>query len=179
MATAEADVLRRLTESDAGQAMLNEQAAELVKERKGQVAEIERLREELLEQIPALNTAEEQARAKLERAKEAEKSALDAWRIAETARMSAHTEKDQLVGKLEGKLLQSADPAIHGFVREMSREFDATRKSGSTNYEATNARLAAITAARRKAEVLKLQALTAGEVSSRIEALRRGLPAVT
>ena len=172
----EAEVLRRLTESEAGQAMLAEQAAELVKERASKVAEIVTARAAAETELPPLRDAVAKALTKAEKAKEAYDSAVTAWRTADSAGDGASTASRSLIERLEGELRETADPAIGAFIHEMSGEYDATRRSGSTNYDATNARLAAITAARAEAEAMKLEALTADELQARLQALADGLP---
>ncbi len=178
-ATREARVLERFAESPAGQALLDAQAAELVEERKGQAAEVAQLRADHLAELPRLTVSVEREKGKVEKAQKALETAREGYRVAYLAEAEARSSTDAKVGRLEGSLRETANPLIGEFVREMSRESDATRCSGSTDYPAINRRIVAITAAREEAELLTLEALTEDQVHERIEALARALPAVT
>ncbi len=190
----EADVLRRLTESPTGEALLAEGTAETLEERKAQVAELAQVHASAETELPAARDAEVKAQAKTLRAWEAYQTALAASQQAGSANAGANLAASTAIERLQASLIKTADPAIDEFLRELAYRNEIAMGRGAApraatgqwithplasnpnDHEVNEARHKAVVAARQEAEGLKLEALTADEARERLQKLVNGLP---
>ena len=179
-----------------------EDAAEILAHRRELVTELQRLQAEQLAALVPLLKAEEQAKAKLDKAADALQAAHDAYMGAMSAHMGCSNHYGHKLAKLERDLLASAPPEISAFVAEMralaerigkapladaaGRELqpiDYRRCSIAERTQQEQAlrdadsrrqnRLGCIRQAIAAADALKLRALDAATLTDRLDVLRR------
>lgn len=171
-----------------------QEATEILAHRQELAQELARLRAEQLAALLPLAKAEERAKVKLERAHDALQAAHDAYMGAMGAHAGCSNLYSRKLGKVERELTSTAPVAIASFVAEMralAEQVGTTptkpyRDDGRCSLEERKALLQAaqdavtarenrvkrILAAIPQAEALKLQALDAATLDSRLDALR-------
>ena len=193
--------ITRLLDSDAGKAMAAEVEAQRLVERRTHVEAIKALREREATEIPPLREAVKKTDVARFKVADALKKANRVYDTARSAHDGAAASLTAAITMQEGALRTSADPSIDAFIVELRDLRDHMRRTGwdrikvetnridsfanrifkhVTNREAFLRRIDAIHfEAIPAAEALRLEALTADELATRIAKMRDGLPIVT
>ncbi len=149
---------------------------ELLDARKGWAGEIAALTEAAEKALPGLQAAVDAAADRVEMAKIALKEAVDEHRTACYGRANASNLFGRQRDPLEARLRSSAPPAIDELLRELGAEMTRLQLSGVPgSVAARQARLNGLRDARRVAEELRLQVLSRGELTERLDVIRNAL----
>lgn len=169
------DMKAFLKDTQFGQKMIADKHAAIQAERKTEVTTIAALTARLERELPALQAAEAEALAAVVNVRKAAALAEGGWSQKHRARRSLQLSCAAAITGCQGRLRQSADPAIDKFLDELRAMTDATRNTSvasedifqetfagksfvgrRTNYVSIQNRLQDIRAAIDEAEALKL-----------------------
>jgi hypothetical protein len=190
-------LLDRIRSSDLGQTIAQELEDQRLAERTGWVAELAAARAALERQLPALIEAREKASLALAAKTEELKAAEREYLAAGIAERDARRQADVVISRLENALAQL--PEVDDFLGWLSDRYDRWRhtppsylrpnghyalepaqlKQNAATRAAHERAKSAFSEVRIKAEALRLEALSAQELSVRLAALRADIEEAT
>ena len=187
-------LLQKLWQSPAGQAVLEEDRAEQLENRKRAVETIAAAEKTATAKMSGLLKARDAAKAEYEKAAEAFKKCEAAYRHAIAAVTNLSIETGAVISQAQRALSDSASPLIGVFDAKLQGEWSRLRKvvvhaepSGKTiprtgemimrtNAAALRSRIVAVNSAREAVRAMKLELLTDDQVTERCQQIWDALP---